>query len=402
MALNGVFPIRLSYRSGAPESQSLQALPTEGKRGPFYVNRIVGRLNLVWAAAAVSNAVTGRRMLEVISSMTLGSQKSAVGVENLSGAGIRWLQRALTGRAPIDPADQAANGNATITRQIKFVLNFADPRAENPGDGAIPAGYLQRGRVQVQWAPNGLFGTGNVIDAATFLDLLFEYEELEDETRAASRVLYRQAGFERYLNGSLQPGVITDLLLVPLDGATELASDDFTTFIFREDGNTKIHEIDVDQLVDMFNADMVLDGAGLATAPEDSATVQVEELPLIWPGWSYKISKLPFAENAFGYTMGQGAGAPAVNTIQFVERRILPNTDADIVAQVASCGCDEAKVRKALEVAARLPAEDAVKLVKWKTASKVPLRGGKAGRLAPFLPVRVDLKALDEVAKAVS
>lgn len=398
--MNGMFPVTLSYVSGGPATHSLQPLPVSGPRGPYYVKGVMGRLHLEWTAAATSNAVAGRRMLEVLQSLTLGSAKAAVGVENLSGQAIRWLTRTLTGRAPVDAADQGANGNATITREIAFYIPFSDKRSLSPDDTAIPAGYLQRGRVAIQWVANNFFGTGNVITANTFLHLNFVLQELEDEVRASSRVLYRQIGFERYLNGAIQPGILTDLLLTPIDGSTELDVDDFTTFVFRSDGTAVIQEIDVDELVDAFNKTMVQDGAGEANAPELSASTQVEEVPLIWPGNQYKLSKQHYAESSFSYNLNQGSSPKAVNTIMFLERRILPNTDADIVAQIASCGCDEGKVRKALQVAASLPPDKAGDIVKFKTLSKVPIRGAKAGRLAPFLPVRVDHERFEAIAAA--
>lgn len=389
----------IDYSSGQSVDVSLNTLLKKGSRGAFIVSHIECRLDLVLTSAATSDAVTGRRMVEAIDRFTFGGDKSNVGIQNLSGFAMRQLQTPLTGRAPRDPADLAANSNATNNKTFRWVMPFADKRAANPGEQGIPAGYLSKGNIRTTWATNSFFGTGQTIATTTKLYVTIYYFEMEDDEKVAStRVLYRQKSLEKFEGQVLEAGTLTDLVLAFKNGGTELASDDFTTIGIKVDEAQLCNNEDLDKRVDAFNAQMIADAAAYINAPEDSASSVVESVPILWPGRDgYKLTKLPQAHQTYTFDIGQGSAPPTVTDLIFIERRIVDRTNEGIIDMLVGQGANEAILRAVLAVLPGQSKDVQLAVLRPKTISKVPITGPKSERMAAILPARYD----EDAAKAL-
>lgn len=385
--------------AGTSKTVKMRELPTHGPNGGAAIcSHVSLRLELVLTSAATSDAITARRMCEAISRLTIGPDKAGWGVSNLAMSSLRVLQRPLTGRAPRDPAAIAADSNTTNTRIIRMVIPFADKRAENGVEQGIPMGMLAKSNIEAVWAASSFFGTGQTIAATTKMYVTFHYYELEDDEKVAPvRVLYRQGSIDKFDGATLEPGYLSDLLIFYKNGATEIGSDDFTNLTFNVDGRPMVVNEDVDRHVDAYNHEQIIDAAGYAEAPEDSGSAVVEEFPVFWPGWGYKLSKLPQAHDAFSLTLDQGSGPPTLTDLVFIERRLFDKNNDDLVASLSAQGADEATLRAVLAVLPSLDAATKLSIMRPKTISKVPLGATKGERLGALFPVRYDESRAKEV-----
>jgi hypothetical protein len=392
--------INVPYQAGAQTPAKIDGIPGDGKRGPLYLKKLLVRVNLVLLSASTSAAVTGRRQVEIIGNMLLKPKQGPAILENLSGAGLRWIQRTLTGRKPNDPADIAANSNATHTVSFVYEIPFADRRSKEKMDGAQPMAWLAEGSFVTTFAAANLFGTGQTIQSSSSVDYILCYDEMIETHQAGKRVQYSQVGLAKLLGDTIPAGAFTDVLLIPLNGGTNQAETDFADVRLDNDGDIIHQSTDPDAIVDAFNETMVYDVDSFC--PLLSAT-QPEEFPLLWPGWQYDMADVTVSTQRLRTYLEGGSAPPSSDARQYLIRRFVAQDTVDVANQVAATsGKDAGTLAQGLDAANKLPPADAQHVVKIPTNSDVAIRGVKAALWAPFLPRRVNPVALEAVAVAAN
>lgn len=393
--------INVPYQSNANPPAKIDGLPGEGKLGPYYLKKIFCRLNLVLVSAASSSAVTGRRMVEAISAINMKPKVGPALIENMSGSAFRWLQRSLTLRAPLDPANLGANSNATNSRTVLFEIPFADKRAKEPMDSAQPMAWLADGSLNIKWVLNTYFGTGQVIDDSTSLDLFFVYDDLIETHQAGFRVQYQSVGLAKLLGDTLPASAITDLLLIQENGGATFSENDFGDV--RTDADTEIiHDsIDPDALIDTYNSVMIEDEASFCPVFSDTTP---EEFPLLYPRpHGYDMKDVAVATQRFRFYFENGTTPPDSNSLQYAVRRFVPQDVMDMAQQTSNTSeVSSGTIAQGLDHASRLSAQDASALVKIPTNNDVPLHGVKAALWGPYMPRRVNPGGLKAVAQAAN
>jgi hypothetical protein len=383
----------------------ITGLPAQGRLGPNYFKRIQGRLHLVVLAAAVADALPGRRMMEAIQNFLLSPVQGIPLVNNLLGSSIRFLQWSITGKAPVDPSDVPANGNATFTVDIPFVLDFFDRRSISPKDGGVPCPFVSNGQLGITWAGSAAFGTGLTIQAGTKLYLDLVYGE-RSHVQVGERVTYEQVGVTTWQNFPMAPGQLTDSLLVPLDGSAGKAftENSIAQLAMNEDGDPIHNQTIPDDLIGAFNTEMVdANASNLPTLDQP----QTELIPLIWPGRkNSSYSDRAYAVNAFSVLAVLGSGNPPTNNYLVINRRILPADNQDAAAQVHAAAPDVSigSAQLGLAVAAQAPADAAHSIVHVATHSKVPIMaaGNEGSVYARFGSRRVNATNLKAAALAAA
>lgn len=384
----------------------IDGLPPSGRLGPNYFKRIQGRLHLVIVAAAVADALPGRRMMEAIQNFLLAPKQGVPLVNNLLGSSIRFLQWSLTGRSPVDPADIPANGNATYTVDIPFVLDFFDRRSVSPKDGGVPVPFVSKGSLGITWAGAASFGTGLTIDPSTALYLDLIYGE-RHHVQVGERVTYEQVGVTTWQNFPMAPGMLTDSLLVPIDGSAAKAFSEtsFNAISANEDGDPIHNNTIPDDLIQAFNTSMIdSNGSAMPTLGE----AQTEAIPLVWSGRvNSSYSDRAYAVNGFSILGTVGSGNPSTQNYMVVNRRVLPADNADAAAQVNAAAPDVpiGTAQLGLAVAAQAGGDAAHSIVHVATHSKVPIAaaGQREGdTYARFMSRRVNATNLKAAALAAA
>lgn len=393
--------INVPYQSNANTPAKIDGLPGEGKLGPYYLKKIFCRLNLVLVSAGVSDAVTGRRMVEAINALNFKPKVGPALIENVSGAAFRWLQRTLTLRAPLDPSNIAVNSNVTNSKTVLFEIPFADKRAKEPMDSAQPMAWLADGAFTVKWVLNSYFGAGQVIDTSTSLDLFFVYDDLIETHQAGFRVQYAVSGLAKLLGDTLPASCITDLLLTQNNGGASFAETDFGDVRSDIDSEVVLDSIDPDAIIDTFNSDMIEDEASFCPVFSDTTP---EEFPLIWPKpRNYDMKDVGVATQRFKHTFENGSAPPDADTLQYAVRRYVAQDVMDIAAQGSTTSeVSSGTLAQGLDHASKLSANDAQHLVKIPTNNDVPLSGVKAALWGPYLPRRINPGGLKAVAQAAA
>lgn len=393
--------VNVPYQSNANPPAKIDGLPGEGRLGPYYLKKILCRLNLSLDSAATSDAVAGRRMIETINAINLKPKVGPALIENVSGAAFRWLQRTLTLRAPLDPANLAANSNDTNTRSIVFEIPFADKRAKEPMDSAQPLAWLAEGALNIKWAASDNFGTGQVIGDETSLDLFFVYEDLIEAHQAGFRVQYAVSGLAKLIGDTLPASAITDLLIVQTNGGVDFAETDFGDVRMDGDGEIIWDSIDPDAIIDTFNSDMIEDEASFCPIFSDT---QPEEFPLLWPrARAFDMKDVAVATQRFRQVLENGTTPPDADTLSYAVRRYLPQDVMDMAQQASNTSeVSSGTLAQGLDQAARLSPDDAKHLVKIPTNNDTPLTGVKAALWGPYMPRRLNPGGLKAVAQAAA
>lgn len=383
-------------------SPVINGFPGRGRYGANYLKRIEGRLELVTLHAAASAALPGRRMIEAIQSLNVTPAGGGVPlVNNLNGQSIRWVQWPLTLRAPEDPADVPANADDTITSIIKFTLNFADPRARQHKDGAVPMQFVADGDTSVNFkGASATLGAGITIEDDTVLYLTYVYEERMD-CDVGERVTYEMVGLTTIQNMPFPPGMLTDLLLTPKDGSDAKALDEnsFTAITFDEDGDRIHSNTKPNVIIDAYDKTMVTDQA--SDLPQMDAA-QTEFIPLVWPGRDNSdMGDRAIASGGFNLLATAGSGDPEPRNLQFVARRVVKADITDSAKQISSAdpNITEGEAALGLQVAAKLPDDQAANVIRPATNSKVPLHGDKGAIYGDFMRRQVAPAALKAVAR---
>ncbi len=406
--MDRTYSVNANYGAGQV-APVINGIPNQGRLGPNYVKRLDCRLHLVLVQAAVAVAVPGRRMMEAIQRFNLNPVSGLPVVNNMKGFSLRAMQWPLTGKAPLDPADIAANpggGGLTTTVDIPFTIYIEDDRALDSKDGGLPSSFLGRGAVNISWAATGYFGTGVTIDDdATTLYIDFIYGERFDVS-VGERVTYEEIGVTTWQNQPLAPGQLTDLMILPNDGADGKAFDEtsFASLSANEDGDPIHNNTVPDDIIDSFNHVMIQDTLG-AVPTLDAA--QTEFIPIIWAGKvNADMGDRAYAASAFSVLGTIGAGAPLTNDYVFVARRILPADASDAANQINAAAPDVSvgAAQLGLQVAAQASPDAAHNLVKVATDSQVPIShaGMKGAIFARFMRRKVNPTNLKAAAMAAA
>lgn len=375
--MDRIFPVTAPYGAGTI-NPTITGIPPRGRLGPNYFKRLDGRLKLVIDQAAVALAIDGRRMMEAIQRLTLTPAGGGTPlINNLRGSTIRFLQWPLTRRAPLDPADIAANpGGAGLqtTVEIPFTLYFEDPRALDEKDGGVPTPFIAGGALTVAWQIASYFGTGNTINAASALYVDFVYGERFDVS-IGERVTYEEVGVTTWENQAVPPGQLTDQLLVPISGAPSIAFDDtsFATLTTNEDGDGIFQNVPPGDAIDSFNHAMISDALGQMPALD---AAQTEAIPLIWPGaQNYTMGDRAYAASGFNILATVGAGNPDTRSYVYAQRRVLDADNTNGAQQINAAAPDVSvgAAQLGLQLATRLPPDAGHNLVKVATDSQVPI-----------------------------
>jgi hypothetical protein len=337
--MDRTYQIQAAYQVGGVVAPVIQGLPRRGANGPNYLTRVQGKITLVLTTTGTNTAVPGKRLWEALQSLQLKPKSGLPSINNLLGQSIRAFQWSQTRRAPLDPPMLPANAAAgTYTFYIPFTMNFADKRCSGKEDGALPLGMYADGAVNVSWVGSGYFGSGITISTATTLTLTFCYQERMQETGGevdlGERVVFEQIGVNTFQHQPIDPGMLTDLLLAPIDGTSSkaFAENSFSAISLNAD-STAVHTNTIpDDVIICYNNDMIQDSSSDLPTLDQNVT---EFIPLQWPGQNGNdMGDYLYSSGKFDFFPTVGAGAPTPSNYNFLARRILKSDPSDLADQV--------------------------------------------------------------------
>lgn len=367
----------------------INGLGGRGQNGPNYIKRLDCNLALVLVSAGSAVMVPGRRMIEALNTMDVRPVSGLPMVNTMHAQSLRMIQWNLFGKPPLDPPDLPANaGVGPFLFNIPFSIPFCDQRRKELRDGGVPLKFYVDGNTTLSWQGAAFFGAGVTIDPSTQISITPIYEE-RYETDIGERVAYEEVAVTGWDSQPIPPGLLTDALLVPIDGsaAKALTVNSFSQISSNEDGDRISINQTPDNLIRAYNRNMTW---GEADALPQLYDAQTEFIPLVWLGKvAADYGDVAISASKFEIQATVGSDNPLTNNYRIVVRRVLPADVADMATQVSSASpdVDSGTATLGLQIANRVAQTDpdrAHQLVKHDTSSSVPLAAEHSTKAAVY------------------
>lgn len=315
----------VTWSSGGVSVLPLAALPERIGGNPAYVEGI--QLYGTVTVTVTANSVQPRDLVSILSRVVLhdGTQPRVA----VRGQGMRRLATIMRGYDPCIGNQSALS--ATGSRHIYLPIDFTDRWAASPSDGAELARALRGGSLEVQWAPDTVYGAGRTVTACTLR--VAAVLAVRDEIRMPSMVRIRE------VSSGDNPLVLagdtwTHVLLAQAPDGTDITSAAVTMVDLSTDRSGAIHAgVTPGEVMRRWAESRPMGPVG---AVGEDGVGSPDGVPLIWPAGSGKVTQAPSGALALRYT-GSATSAyliareivgydPAA-VVSYAQRLGLPNPE---------------------------------------------------------------------------